>query len=105
MALLYEKSTEAKELRAECNEKLRRAVEEIALHGYDCAIVKYKTGEQQLIALPTKTKNQRRPYLESYLELSKGCAGEGPGTGDAEGEAMEIPENRKGKTAKKTAKR
>lgn len=68
MSSLYEKSDAAKQLRADCNTKLKRAVSVIWHFAYDVAIVEYKfENVRQTIALGTKVDGASRPRLQEAL--------------------------------------
>ncbi len=62
MQILYEKGTKQKEERADCNRRLKQAIEGIWHFAYDCCLVKYKGSKNiQHIPLTPKTKNCENP--------------------------------------------
>lgn len=68
---LYERGEEAKELRADCNSRLRQAVEGIWHFAYDCALVKYRASNTlHHVALLAKTKDGQHPKLLQFAQAA-----------------------------------
>lgn len=71
LEVLYVVSKEAMLKRADCNERLRRAVDTIWLWSYDIAAVQFKNSKQLLIVpLQTKARGDKQPAWEASLSGS-----------------------------------
>lgn len=61
---LYERSDEAKAIRADCNARFRRALDAIWIWPYDVAVVKYKhENTLHAISLPAKKGDRPGPFM------------------------------------------
>ena len=66
---LYERTDEAKAIRADCNARFRRALDAIWIWPYDVAVVKYKhENTLHAISLPAKKGQSPGPYMMQALD-------------------------------------
>lgn len=71
IAVLYEKSEAAMQLRADCNARLRRAINSIQLWAYDVAIAEFKNGIRVLVYLQPKVFGDSQPKWAEQHKMSK----------------------------------
>lgn len=68
LSQLYTESSEAMILRADCNARLRRAIDAIWLWSYDLAAIQFKRSNQLLtVPLQTKAKGDKQPAWQASL--------------------------------------
>lgn len=68
ISVLYEKSDAAMQLRADCNARLRRAVDSIRIWAYDMVTVEFKNMMRIGFRLDPKNKGDSQPQWEEHVK-------------------------------------